>query len=361
MPIDRSYKDVEKEIIKRLAGTPGLASLYDAVRKDENNPSLLHAVAEFVMHDYQSASGTNIAQPYKGILTISDIRCMHQDFEEGLNMSQQMAERLLLFRLVEVYERQIETYKSETLCFKLNTCAITETNDPRFAKVEKEFEENFDFEETEDIFTKKYLLFPNFLDLFGYFTLLINPGAALKQKNGKDSQDKCIMVHIGNEDQMYRYLDRVIPRIEKLLELFLGLHADEKGYLGMDKSQIKQEIRYIDTLHRTDRPFQLIHLLEKMLITEKPLKDFDAILEQIKNNPRALLQIDGIRIEMLTTVEMAIREGEDKSRKHLLETVRRAGEISRQKRIQREREEAIAAERRQLKRFRPDEVITIDD
>ena len=36
MPIDRSYTDVEKEIIKRLAGTPGLASLYDAVRKDEN-------------------------------------------------------------------------------------------------------------------------------------------------------------------------------------------------------------------------------------------------------------------------------------------------------------------------------------
>ena len=34
---------------------------------------------------------------------------MRQDFEEGLNMSQQMAERLLLFRLVELYERQIET------------------------------------------------------------------------------------------------------------------------------------------------------------------------------------------------------------------------------------------------------------
>ncbi|EFP12936.1 hypothetical protein CRE_05938 [Caenorhabditis remanei] len=372
MPLDRSYTDVEKEIVRRLSSKPDLAGLYNTVRKFENSQSLLHAVAEFVMHEYQCASGKNIAQPYEGMLTISDIRCMRQDFEEGLNMSQQMAERILLFRLVEVYERQIETFKPKTLCFKLNTCAMNETSSSPFSKVESQFEEIFDFEETEDIFTKKYLLFPNYYERYGYVTLVINPGAAIKKKNKKKSRNnskECVMVHIGNRDFMMRYMERVVPRIEKLLELFLGLHAEEKGYLELDKSRITNLLRYTDTLHRNDRPYQMIHLMEKMLETHHPLSDFDNILNEIKRNPRTAFQIDAIRFQMLSSIEMAIKEGDDEPRKHLLGKAQRAGEFYRQRRAQLEKEEAIAAgvpqtdsEGRPLsKRFKPNEVFTIED
>ncbi|KAF1760508.1 hypothetical protein GCK72_008757 [Caenorhabditis remanei] len=74
-----------------------------------------------------------------------------------------MSQRLLVYRLVELYRDQDDVNKEETLCFNLNTRGINQRGKAPYLEVDAQ--ESFNYE----------LIFPTYDGTAAYCTLVINP------------------------------------------------------------------------------------------------------------------------------------------------------------------------------------------
>ncbi|KAF1748672.1 hypothetical protein GCK72_025139 [Caenorhabditis remanei] len=306
------WTDEQKEIHRRLVNTPSLAGLYSISRNQRKSLSLLSSIKDLVLREVEYENGSNIAGPMKSPITVGDFRLLSHDFEGGFGTTPEMFQRLLEYRLVELYRDQVDVNKDETLCFNLNTCGINQRCKAPYSDIEAGFEEVFNFVETPDIFTKKYLIFPTLDGTAAYCTLVINPIGAIKQK---EENEKCLMVHIGFDKKrnLTAYKNRVAPQIEKLMELFMGLYSEEKGYMELQSSQIfKDVVRANDPAHRNNRPYQLIHLVDKLL-NSYPISDYNHIIEQVQKDYTNGEIVKKTREDFMISIRAQITFGEDKA------------------------------------------------
>uniref|UniRef100_A0A1I7T0F5 Transcriptional regulator n=1 Tax=Caenorhabditis tropicalis TaxID=1561998 RepID=A0A1I7T0F5_9PELO len=356
--------EVEKEILKLVPDK--YRGLFSASIRAKN-PGFLLAVDDVKVHDFQYPAGMNLIEPLKGHITMKDVSGITRD---------QMIEHFhptclnqggVAFGLGYIVEDQAYKGRMQTLCFGLNTCDILNDDVDKngFEKLEENF--NMLINQTDvDIFSKNYLIFPAIHQLQSYCILIINPLGAVVTKRSRKQPPPATMICYATTSS-YSYENYIAPRIMKLLEMFVDHYGGR--YKSISRQNITSTYKEFANKKGYDKPFQMLHVVQKLLDFATLTNNTDEFKKEIENVEQDYIPdmetvcYDGMtmfRFTIARAVRAAIMRGTSEIGKYLYQKrFLHSGKLNAEMKIKQEKERQYAEER--ANRAKKPKIIVVEE
>ncbi|CAO4386368.1 unnamed protein product [Caenorhabditis nigoni] len=160
------------------------------------NGDFLRPAGEVEVFKHTFEQTANTLESSSASVTLNDFRFLGLEYDDEKDAELEMSDECLRFGLLQLQPFSYSQMQSNYIMFGLNTCKIHEK---RREQLRFEIEEWWDAtyvrndNESRDIFEKKFLIFPVYMNSHVYVTVVVNP-KALFQKRGTEP---CKIFHMG--------------------------------------------------------------------------------------------------------------------------------------------------------------------
>ncbi|CAA21565.1 DDE-1 domain-containing protein [Caenorhabditis elegans] len=330
------YTSIEVDTMKQLGHTEHRLKLYETLRKTETNPNILLAVGAIKMLNFSLKSENNQIEAFEGDILMEDIQTINRDLDREEENVISLSNGALSYLLAHVVGEQYCTAtskRSDVFVFSLNTCEIHSHGVIRddFQKLKDNFNLLVRTNRPTDIYKKKYLLFPVSFRAETYCTLVVNPHCAVV-KLSERGDDTCTMVHIGTKN-CDEYKALIVPKIMKLLWLFMDLYRPAAKYVAFMEDAITVREKVLPKLPYYEKAFQLAVVFERLLGKEYTISGWENAIESLgTGKPKMRAEIKELRKVIGEKIYVKVMMGSNKVASHLLEKRRRIGEHQKKQR-----------------------------